>query len=164
MPTGKKLSLDLKTKILQKFNAGQKQSVIAKELNLNKSVISKTLKKYSIRQTLESPLKTGRPRKTDRMDDRRIKNLSQKDPFKSASQIKSELPYLNVSVRTIRRRLQAIGLYGRRPAKKPFISCKNRQERLEFARNHVSWTEVQWNSVLFSDETKIQLFSSDSMG
>ena len=48
------------------------------------------------------------------------------------------------------------------PCRKLFISKKNQEVRLYFATEHIVWTEEQWNMVDFSDESKFNLFGSDS--
>ena len=45
--------------------------------------------------------------------------------------------------------------------KKPLLSAKNRRRRIEFAKKYSNWTSEDWNKVLFSDETKINVFQSD---
>ena len=64
---------------------------------------------------------------------------------------------LNISEWTARRILIKAGLRGRRPAKKPLISKKNRVARVKFAKEHEHWTVRQWTRILFSDETKNNL-------
>ena len=49
--------------------------------------------------------------------------------------------------------------YGRRVAlRKPILSPKNRQARLDWAWAHVHWTMEQWNTILWSDETWVKSF------
>ncbi|KAJ4447306.1 hypothetical protein ANN_09310 [Periplaneta americana] len=67
-----------------------------------------------------------------------------------------------MSNQTIRRVLWKHGYHGRVPRKKPFISESNRIKRLLFANEHVSKEEDYWDRVIWSDETKINLFGSDS--
>ena len=62
---------------------------------------------------------------------------------------------------TIRNRLISVGLHARNPAKKAYVSAKNRQERITFAKEHIGWTTQQWSTVLWSDESKFNLFGSD---
>lgn len=50
-----------------------------------------------------------------------------------------------------------------RPSKKPWISKKNVKARLEFARAHKDWSVGDWGRVLWSDESKFNLFSSDGI-
>lgn len=70
---------------------------------------------------------------------------------------------VDVSVSTTKRRLADAKLYGRRPAKKPLISKKNRMARLHFAKTHQHWTSKEWSKVLWSDESKFLLFGSDGI-
>jgi Transposase len=70
---------------------------------------------------------------------------------------------LQCSISTFQRRLRQHGLFGSRPVKKPLISAKNRKARVEFARKHLNWNQQQWSKVLFSDESKFNLFVSDSI-
>ena len=65
--------------------------------------------------------KTGRPRKTTPRTDNTIFRDSQKDPWKSCRRIKTDLQEnynINISAKTISRRLNEKGLFSRRPAKK----------------------------------------------
>ena len=55
------------------------------------------------------------------------------------------------------RRLHDVG-YGRYVArKKPQLSPKNIEERLEWAQEHKDWTPEQWKKVIWSDETLLQV-------
>ena len=47
------------------------------------------------------------------------------------------------------------------PAQNPLTSFKNRKLRLAFAKAHQNWTVDQWKNILFSDESKFNLFGSD---
>lgn len=67
----------------------------------------------------------------------------------------------SVSERTIRRRLQKIGLRSCKPLRKPLISPKNKKLRLEWCRQRLDWTADQWKSVLWSDESRFTLFPTD---
>jgi hypothetical protein len=57
-----------------------------------------------------------------------------------------------------------VGLFGRRPAEKPWISPKNVKERLKFAKERISWTVNDWKRVLWSDESKFNMIGSDGKG
>ena len=60
---------------------------------------------------------------------------------------------------TISRTLHRAGLYGRVAKKKPLLSVKNKKARFEFAKRHVGDSPNVWRKVLWSGETKIELFS-----
>lgn len=56
-----------------------------------------------------------------------------------------------VSNTTGRRLLHKLGLHGRRPAKKPFVSLVNRRKRVAWCK---AWKTMDFNTVLFTDEKK----------
>jgi len=68
-----------------------------------------------------------------------------------------------INVSTVKRCLRCAGLFGRRPSKKPFISKKNRMARLKFAHAHKKWSVEDWSKVLWSDESKYNLVSSNGI-
>jgi DNA-binding transcriptional regulator LsrR (DeoR family) len=83
MPKGKSLSVDMRNKlIIDKFQSGERQSDIAKQLNLNRSVISETISLYNQRRSLVNVQKSGRPRKSVRITDRKIEMLSSRIHFR----------------------------------------------------------------------------------
>lgn len=49
------------------------------------------------------------------------------------------------------------------PRKKPFLNVQQRKKRLEWAKEHASWTMDQWKKVIWSDETRISIFGSDGL-
>ena len=60
-----------------------------------------------------------------------------------------------VSKSTIRRHLHTNRLFGRVARRKPLLRATNKFKHLEFAKHHWNY---DWNRVLWSDETKIELF------
>jgi len=57
--------------------------------------------------------------------------------------------------------LKRNGLNARIKRKKPLLLRKHRQRRLAFAQKYRNWTAEDWKRVVWSDETKINLFGSD---
>jgi len=53
-------------------------------------------------------------------------------------------------------------LVSRKACKKPLVSKKNKAARLEFAKEHINWTTTEWSKILWSDESKFNLFGNDS--
>ena len=68
---------------------------------------------------------------------------------------------LNVSVDTVKRRLHAAGLVSRVSARRPKLSLAHRAARRRWSARHSRWTQLQWSRVLFSDESKFNLLTSD---
>ena len=50
------------------------------------------------------------------------------------------------------------GLYGRVARRKPLLSKRNITARLEFAKRHLNDFQTMRNKIVWSDETKIELF------
>ncbi len=68
---------------------------------------------------------------------------------------------VTISRDTIRRTLQRNGMHGCRPRKKALLKPRHKKARLEFARAHADKDEDYWESILWSDETKINVFGTD---
>ena len=103
--------------------------------------------------------KRGRKMATSATDDRAILKAAKKDPFLTSRQILGDIN-LNVSTRTIRRRLQGFNLPARSPKKTP-LSKRNIKKRLQFAKKYLNWKKENWGLILWSDESKINLINSD---
>ena len=61
----------------------------------------------------------------------------------------------------MRRRLDKAGLYGRVARKKPLVTDRHKKVRLAWAKERKNWTTEDWNRVVWSDESKFDLFGSD---
>lgn len=59
----------------------------------------------------------------------------------------------------IRSRLRQAGLHGRISRKRPFISPRNAKKRLLFAREYLNRPIDFWNHIIFSDESKFEVYS-----
>ncbi|MCI4382361.1 hypothetical protein PGIGA_G00014040 [Pangasianodon gigas] len=58
----------------------------------------------------------------------------------------------------ISRALHKSGLYGRVERRKPMLKGSHKKSRLQFTTSHVGDTANMWKKVLWSDESKIELF------
>ena len=65
-----------------------------------------------------------------------------------------------ISLSTTKRRLREKGFIGRIAVKKPLLRPANRLKRLNFVKEHKDWTIAQWKNVLWSDESKFELFGT----
>ncbi len=68
-----------------------------------------------------------------------------------------------VSAQTIRHTLQQVGLYGRRPRRKPLLKLAHKKACKQFAEDNLAKRMNYWNHVLWSDESKVNLFGSDGV-
>lgn len=109
--------------------------------------------------------KRGWEKKSSDTTDTRIVRLAKNDPFMSSEAISAEIGN-EISSQTACRRLKNAGLPGRIARKVPFIRGKNFSMRRESAKYHLAWSgpegSKKWSNILWSDETKINLFGNDS--
>ncbi len=112
---------------------------------------------------LSNTKRPGRPRKTTVVDDRRILSLVKKTPFTTVGQIKNTLQEVGVCVSksTIKRRLHRVNTEGSPQDVNHWWASQNRKARLEFAKRHLKKPSQFWNNILWTDETKINLYQSD---
>ena len=106
----------------------------------------------------------GRRRKTRTYADRILQRKVRTNRRKSVSSVKAEVVnelIVIVSKLTVRRRLHEVSLYGRVARKKPYVNKINRHKHLEYAKNYREKPLGFWNKVLWSDESKFNLFGSD---
>lgn len=61
------------------------------------------------------------------------------------------------------RALNRMNLFARRRRKKFFLTFVHMKKRREWAKCHEKWTTQNWEKVIFSDESKFNLFGSDGI-
>ncbi len=159
----KELSLSVKQAIIRLKKQNKPIREIAKTLGVAKTTVWNILKKKERTGELSNTKRPGRPWKTTVVDDRRILSLVKKTPFTTVGQIKNTLQEVGVCVSksTIKRRLHQSEYRGFTTRCKPLVSLKNRKARLEFAKRHLKKPSQFWNNILWTDETKINLYQSD---
>jgi transposase len=165
MPRAKQFGEAEKTKVMAWYDEGVTPKDIAARLGRNADSVRKIIrihKDLPLYATPPPPKKrSGRPRKTNFAQDDRLRRFILRHPFKTAREIKGELPgFADISVRTIQHLCQKrLGLPSRCAAKKPLLTAKMVKKRLAFCKKHRSWTEKDWESVMFSDESTFRLIN-----
>jgi hypothetical protein len=69
----------------------------------------------------------------------------------------------DVSARTVSQALTERGLPACRQCKKFFLNAKHIGKHRLWASNHAKWSVKKWKRVVFSDESKFNLFGSDGL-
>ena len=123
---------------------------IAARIGCSLCAVSYNLKKFAEDGTLTTRCRSGRPRRSTKRDDFMIRRKCVADPFCSASQIKAELPQIQLSTRSIRRRLQVnFGLRAYKVTKKTFLSKKNIADRIAFCKNMATGLQLNGEKYYF---------------
>ncbi|KAG1450738.1 hypothetical protein G6F46_009368 [Rhizopus delemar] len=105
-----------------------------------------------------SPLphkQTDRPLKINERTERHLNRIIREDHFASYKEINMELAKLDVFVciETLRLYVDRLDFKSYRAAHKPRLTARHRKSRLRWAKEHLNWTEDQWRSVVWSDES-----------
>lgn len=160
----KELDVSVKNMIIRLRNEGLTYRAIGVQLHISLFTVRSVVKKFKETGSTENKTRSGRPRIFSTREKRVIINKVKKNPKISAPQIARDVAFTSqktFSVQTVRNVLHEGSYYGRAARKKPFISEINRRKRLDFAKSHVDLSEEFWNTVIFSDESKFNIFGSD---
>ncbi len=165
-PHGKELSEDLKKRIVALHKDGIGYKKIVKTLKLSCSTVAKTIQQFNRPGSTQNRPSHGRLKKLSARAQRHIQRLCLGNRHMSAASIATEVEGVGgqpVSAQTIRRILHQIGLHGCRPRRKPLLKMMHKKARKQFAEDKQTKDMDYWNYVLWSDETKINLFGSDGV-
>ena len=157
----KKFTVEQKNIVLKLVSEGFSQAEIAKYVGVSRSCVTRFLKRFERRRSVENLPRTGRPPKTTSRDDRHIIRHARTNRRQTLQDITNSVNSslsLPISSRTVRRRLRRFGYRRRKIAKQLTINRTNRLRRLSWCKSKLAWSALgKWQSVIFSDETQIVL-------
>ena len=93
---------------------------------------------------------------------RSLRRQIDENPRISAKELQKDLAAtgIEVSVHTVRRTLHAEGFHARTPRRTLLLTHKHKKARLYYAQGNLNKPHKFWNTILWSDETKLELFST----
>ncbi len=108
--------------------------------------------------------RAGRPAKLSYRGRRALVREVKKNPKITVAELQRCIREMGESCRksTITAALHQSGLYGRVARRKPLLSARHMKARMEFAKKHLKDSKMVTNKILWSDETKIELFGLNS--
>ena len=126
---------------------------ISRTLKVSSSAVTKTIKRYVETGSHEDRHNKGRPRVTSPAEDKfiRVTSLRNYSPNKWLSK-----RHVNISCSEE----TESGLHGLIAAKKALLKDTNKKKRLAWTKKHEQWTLDWWKTVLWSDESKFEIFGS----
>ena len=161
----KELSEDLRERIVASYYEGNGYKKLGKLFNTPVSTVKNIIKKFKEFGTVKNLGKRGRHKKITPQLERRLVRQVNNNPFTTVKALKKASLDVGVEVSssTIRNCLHENGLHGRRPRKTPLLKKRHREMRINYAKENLLKTNAFWDSVLWSDETKIELFSHNDV-
>nr|CAH7722916.1 unnamed protein product [Callosobruchus chinensis] len=166
MPRNELSAFD-RTRIIALWQEGLSRHQIANRLNVVRSTVSRTIRRYEETGDVNSRSGTGRPTVSTRREEKYIAQLARRERSVTVPVLRSKFQRTFnrvISTATIRRRVLASGLRCRRPLRVPLLTARHHTARLLWARAHQDWLLPQWRNVLFSDESRFGLIPGTMTG
>ncbi|KAK3561446.1 hypothetical protein QTP86_002827 [Hemibagrus guttatus] len=164
MAKTKELSKDTRNKIVDLHQAGKTESAIGKQLGVKKSTVGAIIRKWKTYKTTDNLPRSGAPRKISPRGVKMITRTVSKNPRTTRGDLVNDLQRAGTKVTkaTISNTLRHQGLKSCSARRVPLLKPVHVQARLKFAREHLDDPEEDWENVIWSDETKIELFDKNS--
>ena len=164
MATRNRLNESDLNRALGMLQSGRTQEDVSRTLRVSQSVISRAWTRYQMTGSVQHRHGGGRPRSTNPAQDRYLVVSASRNRHSNARKLQDELQRasgVHVSDQTVRNRLHDAGMRARRPAIRIPLSVNHRRARREWCQEHLAWDEEDWESVLFTDESKFCLDFTD---
>ena len=164
MPPRRSLDTSQRMRAIAWVESGLSVREVARRLAVSHSTIQRILERFQATGSVEDRHRPGRPRCTNRHDDRYLLLSALRHRTVTCSTLRCQLRQtvnVNVSQSTIRRRLHEFGLAARRPAVRIPLTPAHRRARVAWCREHIRWTRQQWSQVLFTDESRFTVSFND---
>ncbi len=164
MAKTKELSKDIRDKIVDLHKAGMGYKTIAKQLGEKVKTVGAIIRKWKKHKITVNLPRTGAPCKLSPRGVSRIMRTVRNQPRTTREYLVNDLKEAGtiVTKKTIGNTLHHERLKSCSARKVPLLKKAHVQARLKFANEHLNDSEENWLKVLWSDETKIELFGINS--
>ncbi|KAK3575061.1 hypothetical protein QTP86_019760 [Hemibagrus guttatus] len=164
MAKTKELSKDTRNKIVDLHQAGKTESAIGKQLGVKKSTVGAIIRKWKTYKTTDNLPRSGAPRKISPRGVKMITRTVSKNPRTTQGDLVNDLQRAGTKVTkaTISNTLHRQGLKSCSARHVSLLKPVHVRAHLKFAREHLDDPEEDWENVIWSDETKIELFGKNS--
>lgn len=150
--------------ILDLYKQNKSYAEIGEIVKRSRFTVCSIVKRFKGASDYTNLKRTGRPRKLSAREEVQIVRKIKKNPKISSTQVAAEcLEEMDKEIhpKTVRRTLHRAGYSSRIARKKTLISKVNKSKRIDFAKLYKNKPEDFWDGVLFSDESKFNIFQSD---
>ena len=159
-----RLRAEERNRALGHLEAGVDARQVANIFNVHISTIYRLQHRMRVTGTTDDRPRPGRPRVTTPREDRHLVRTHLRDRLQTAANTARQVlgnPQQRISLNTVRRRLQEMGLACRRPHRGPVLTPRHRRDRLQWAQARINWRRQQWGRILFSDESRFCIDMAD---
>ena len=155
----KELSKDIRDKIVDLHKAGMSYKKISKQLGEKLTTVGAIIRKWKKHKVTTNLPRSGAPRRISMMM-RKVRD----QPSTTQEELVNDLKAVGTTVmkRTISNTLHSDRFKLCCVRKVPLLKKAHVQARLKFAKEHLDDPEEAWEKVMWSDETKIELFGINS--
>ncbi|KAG1250414.1 hypothetical protein G6F65_018747 [Rhizopus arrhizus] len=156
----KSLSADIKNDIKSALLAGKDSMDVASRLGVTYATVNNYANKFFPNRQRGLG---GRPMVVSAQTKRFIKIQVVQGQLKTAREVHDKLMELgySVSYKTAINVLKSMNFFSAIKVKKPLLTTKHMKRRLAWAKKYQNWTTDDWRRVVFSDETKVNIWGSD---
>lgn len=156
----RELSKMLRQEIVALHKKGNGYKKISKLLNVPRDTIGSIIRKFKATGTVATQPGRGRKKKLSAATTRFLRRQVDKNPRITAKDLRHVLAEegTDVSVDTVRRTLHAEGFNARTPRRTPLLKPHHKKSRLQYAKTNLTKPQKFWDTVLWTDETKLELF------
>ena len=158
----KSLSQDMRNDIRSALLNSREPKDIANDLGIHASTVRRYRKRFFPQQ---SPLPAGRRTIVSDVDKQYIKILIIRGQLKTAKEVHKKLTELghSLSYSSAVNVLKSMNFHAKLKKRKPLLTKQHRKRRLTWAMKYRNWSVEQWRQVVFSDETKFNIWGSDGV-
>ncbi len=152
-------SLRIRIVSLHKDGLGYKK--FGNSLELSYSTVARVIQRFSKMCFTRKRPRNGRSNLLSHCAVRQVQKLASKNRRMSAASIALEVAEVEgqlVSAQTIGHTLQQVSLHGCRPRRKPLLKLAHEKACKQFSENNLAKSMNYWNHVLWSDESKGQVW------
>ena len=140
------------------LQAGLAQNIVA----VHRNTIQPLLRHFRRSGNNKNRQRSGRSHVLSHQQDNHTSLVHLWDRFQTWSLTARSIPGLRpISSRTVRNRLRDRHIRPQRPAIRPIVLPMHRADRLTWCRHHLRFRRQDWANILFTDESRFHLDSSD---
>ena len=154
-----RIAQNLRERAIGMFNAGMTMNAVVVDIGRSTRAIRHLGQRFQATGHTEDRPRSRRPRVTTHGQDRYIRNTHQTSTATAANTHGSQNK--RISAQTVRNRLRG----GELSARCPHVGCvlprRHRSHRVKWACRHKRLLRQQWNSCLFSDESRFTIHRGD---